>query len=232
MNPEREVEIKLWDWLMNRSVNVKNVFFNSKNEVMAPVFNVIVCQEKPDLLVLFFNTYSRHYEYMAIEVKDASSSKNVRDAANQIRDIYLKNYIENKTKYFIGGNEIKIDHFCIATQFSEFGHLKKKEFIETNEKVSGKYFGNKIVPHFEFSSTKEIYRNMLPGYSKYRKKNKLIGINLPSLGILISDVIIKLDKTELKLQSGCKGNPMYQCVIYNKNNNNKKGGFGQKLLKI
>lgn len=231
MNPERKIEIRLWDWLMNRSLNVKAVYFNSKNEVMAPIFKVKGLKKIPDLVVLFFNRISKEYEYMAIEVKDASSSKNVRDGA-KIYDTYLVNYIENKTKYYINSNEIKIKHFCIATQYSEYGHLKKSETIETNENIRGKYFGNSIVPYFEFSGTKEIYRNMLPRYSEYRKTKKLIRVDIPSLGILISDVIINFDKKELETQSGMCGMPLYQCVIYNKNNNRKRGGFMQNLIKI
>lgn len=231
MNPEREVEIKLWDWLINQGSTVKNVFFNSKNEVMAPIFKVTGLRKIPDLLVLFYNNYTKEYEYMAIEVKDASSSKNIRDGA-KIYDTYLKNYIEKKTKYLIDNKEIKINHFCIATQYSEYGHLKKKELIETNENIRGKYFGNKVVPYFEFSGTKEVYRGMLPRYSEYRKENKLIGQELPSLGILISDVIIKFDKNQLEVQSGMKGLPLYQCIMFNKNNNKKKGGFKQELLKL
>ncbi len=51
MNPERKVEIKLWDWLKTRGDSVNEVYFNSKNEVNAPVFRVEGNQKKPDLLL-------------------------------------------------------------------------------------------------------------------------------------------------------------------------------------
>ena len=199
IKPEREVEIKLWDWLkvQNKNGNVDEVYFNSKNQVMAPIFNVTGVKKIPDLLVLFYNSYSHKYEYMAIEVKDASKSINVRNGT-KIYSQYLVNYIENKSKYFIKDKEINISHFALATQNSPEGHIKNNEKLEFNDKVRGQSFGNKNVPYFEFISTKEIYRGILPDYSTYRKSNKLIGIPLPSLGILISDLLFTFDKSELE----------------------------------
>jgi len=231
MNPEREVEIKLWDWLKTKSNNVKEVYFNSVNEVNAPVFKVIGNCKIPDLIVRFENSYTKKYEYMAIEVKDASKSINVRNGT-KIYSEYLKNYIENKTKYFIKDKEIQIKHFSLATQYSPEGHLKNNEKLEFNDRVRGQSFGNKNVPFFEFISTKEIYRGMLSDYSANRKSKKLISIPLPSLGILISDVLLNFDMTELETQPGMKGNPIYQCTTYNPNGNKKRGGFQQCLMKI
>jgi len=231
MNSEREVEIKLWDWIKTKSYNVKEIFFNSINEVNAPIFKVRGNKKIPDLLILFLNPYTNEKQYMAVEVKDATNSINVRNG-RKIYDIYLKNYIKGKTKYFIDNQEIKISHFAIATQYSECGHLKKNEKLEFNEKVRGKSFGNKNVPFFEFISTKEIYRGMLSSYSQYRKSNKLISVPLPSLGILISDVLKKFDIIELERQYGMEGSPMYQCSTYNPNSNKGKGGFTQCLMKI
>ncbi len=231
MNPEREVEIKLWNWLKTKSNSVKEVFFNSKNEVSAPIFSVKGNKKIPDLLILFLNPYTKRNEYMAVEVKDASNSINTRNGS-KIYEKYLKNYIEGKTKYFINDKEINISHFSLATQFSEEGHIKKNEKLEFNENVRGKSFGNRNVPYFEFISTKEIYRGMLVSYSEYRKSKKLISIPLPSLGILISDVLINFDIKQLELQPGMKGNPMYQCSNYNPYGNKRKGGFQQCLMKI
>lgn len=230
MNPERQVEIKLWDWLKTKSHSVKEVYFNSKNEINSPVFRVIGKQTKPDLIIEIFNKYTTKKEFMAVEVKDASNSINVR-RGRKIYDEYLLNYIEGKTKYFIGCKEIKINHFAIATQYSPNGRLMKKESLEFNEKVRGQKWGNKIVWHFEYTRTKENYRSMLASYSEYRKNKKLSGVELPSLGIIISDVLKTFDIEELKRMPGSCGKPVFQCVKYNKNNF-KNGGFKQCLMKI
>jgi len=191
MNPEREVEIKLWDWLKCKSESVKNVYFNSKNEVGAAVFRITgEVKTKPDLVIEFVNPYTHDLEYMAIEVKDASKSGNVR-GGTKVFEEYLLNVVNNKTKYFVDDKEIKIKHFAIATQFSEEGHLKKNEGLEFNESMRGNTtIGNKIVPYFEFSGTKEIHRGMVTSFAKYRKDNKTGKKELPSIGILVSDVLI------------------------------------------
>ena len=117
MRSEREAEIKLWDWLINRNNgNVTEVFFNSKNEINCRIFKVRGDVRKiPDLVLKFINPYTGSINYMAIEVKDGKSSKNVRQG-NKIFTEYLLNYINGKSKYFIDGEEIKIDHFALTTQ--------------------------------------------------------------------------------------------------------------------
>jgi len=217
MRPEREVEIKLWDWLLNRSESVKEVLFNSKNEVGARKFNVKgEINTIPDLVVFFVNHYTGEYEYAAIEVKDASNSGNVRRGSKAFTE-YFKKYVEGKTKYFIEDNEIKINHFIVATQYSEEGHLMKNESVEFNEGVRGNTaIGNYIVPFKEFYKTKEFYRGMIHPFAEYRKKNNLSKTYLPSVGVLISDVITNFEKDEIKMQPGTKGMPMIQCVSYNK----------------
>ena len=229
MNPKREVEIKLWDWLMNRSKSVSNVYFNSKNEVMAPVFSIRgACRKKPDLIIEFENSYTHKNEFMVVEVKDASNSGNVRKGAKVFRE-YLLNYISGKTKYFINNEEIKIQHFSIATQFSEEGHLKQNEKAEFHESLRGNLsIGNKIVPYYEFTGTCEIYRSMVVVFSDYRKDNILSKIPLPSIGILISDVLLKFDIEEIRNQKGMKGMPIYQAVTFNE----RKKRWSQCLMKI
>lgn len=229
MNPERGVEIKLWDWLMNRSSSVVAIYFNSKNEVGSDMFTVRgECKKKPDLVIKFINRFTHKNNFMVVEVKDASNGGNVRKAADQLEE-YMLNYIEGKSKYFLNEEEIKINHFAIATQFSEEGHLRKIEQTEFNESMRGKIsLGNIIVPFFEFSGTKEIYRGMVHSFSKYRKDRKIGKNKLPSVGVLISDVILNFDREELKRQVGTKGMPIYQCVTFN---NNKKR-WSQCLMKI
>lgn len=229
MNPEREVEIKLWDWLRCRSKSVKNIYFNSKNEVGAEIFKVVgEIKTKPDLLIEFENPYTHYLEFMAIEVKDASNSGNVR-GGTKVFEEYLLNVVNEKTKYFVLGKEIKIKHFAIATQFSEEGHLRKNEGMEFNDSMRGKMkIGNKIVPFFEFSGTKEIHRGMVTSFAKYRKDNKIGKQELPSIGILISDVLINFSKDELEKQPGMMGRPIYQAVTFN----SWRGRWSQCLMKI
>lgn len=227
MRKERCIEIALWDWFKTKSKNVEEVYFNSKNEVNAPVFKVKGVRKIPDLIIKIWDNINKELSYMAIEVKDASISKNIRDG-RKIYEKYLINHFENKTKYFIDNKEIKINHFAIATQYSPGGKLFKKENIEFNKKVIGKYFANIILPKFEGIRTKENYRTMLSSYSEYRKKNKLTGKNMPSLGIIISDVLIKFDAEEVRIMSGFKGQPIFQCVLFKKN----KKRFQQCLMKL
>jgi len=230
MNPERKVEIKLWDWFKTHGENVIEIYFNSINEVGAPIFKVSGEQKIPDLLIETFNPLKNANEFIAVEVKDASKSINVR-SARKIYDVYLLNYINKKTKYLIKNKEIKINHFAIATQYSPNGRLTKKETLEFNENVRGKSWGNKVVWYFEYSRTKENYRGMLASYSEYRKNKKLKGIELPSIGIIISDVLKKFDIKELEIMPDVIGRPIFQCTKYNKNNF-KNGGFKQCLMSI
>ena len=176
----------------------------------------------------FENPYTHCLEYMAIEVKDASKSGNVR-GGTKVFEEYLLNVVNDNTKYFIGDVEIKINHFAIATQFSLEGHLKKNEGLEFNESMRGNTsIGNKIVPFFEFSGTKEIHRGMVTSFAKYRKDKKIGIKKLPSIGILISDVVLNFSKDELEKQPGTKGRPIYQAVTFN----SWKGRWSQCLMKI
>lgn len=230
MNPERKVEIKLWDWFITKSKSVKNIYFNSKNEVGANVFRVFgKTRTIPDLIIKFINPYTKNIEYMAIEVKNASAnSRNVR-SGSKVYEEYLLNYIKNKTKYFIDNKKIEINHFAIATQFSIEGHLFKNEKIEFHESIRGKTsIGNKIVPYCEFTKTCETHRNMIVSFSKYRKDNNLNKIKLPSIGIIISDILLNFNIEEIKNQPGMKGNPIYQAVTFNK----LKNRWSQCLMKI
>jgi len=102
MNPERAVEIKLWDWLMSKSNSVKNVYFNSKNEIGADIFKVIgIVKTKPDLVVEFENPYTHINEYMVIEVKDGSKGGGIVRKGTKVYEEYMLNFINEKTKYII-----------------------------------------------------------------------------------------------------------------------------------
>lgn len=235
MNPERKVEIILWDWLIKQP-NVNQVYFNDKNnEVNAPVFNVIGdSSEKPDLVIecILFNKK----EFIALEVKDGSKGTNVTSAC-KIFDKYIVNYIEKKTKYFINEKEIKIDRFGVATQYSIIGKLfKNHDDVIENEAITdkvGKNFLNKVVPKIEFTRTRQFLRQVISSYSQYRKKNNIK--EAPGLIILISNIIFNFSLEELKIQQGMKGQPIIQGIHYNPNKvirGIKKGGWQQCLIKL
>ncbi len=229
MKPEREVEIRLWDWLMNRNHgNIKEVFFNSKNELGCKIFKVKGSKRKiPDIVLKVNHPHTGAINYIAIEVKDGRLSGGVR-SGDKIGSEYLLNYIEGKTKYFIEDEEIKIDHFALATQFSEEGRLIRGDNLEFNEGVRGKKnIGGSIVPFYEFSGTKNIYRMLLSSFAKYRKDNE-VRTKLPSLGIFISDVLLNFDIDELKIQQGMKGLPVYQAITFNE----LKSRWSQCLMRL
>ncbi len=221
MNTERQIEIKLWNWLsksMRPFGNVLEIFFNSKNELGCRTFKVRGdLRTIPDLIIKFSNPYNGGINYMAIEVKDAKISKNVRDGLAKLPQEYLFNYIEGKTKYLVDGKEIKINHFAVSTQFSPEGHLYLGELPEINESMRGKTnIAGKTIPVWEFGRTKEGYRNMLSTYSKYRKDKKLSKKQLPSLGILISDNVLNYSRDEAKAIR-ISGNPLFQGIQFNTN---------------
>jgi hypothetical protein len=227
MNPERKVEIKLWNWFINSGVSVDKIFFNSKNEVSCPTFSVTGnIRTKPDLLIRFINPYTKEMQYMVVEVKDASKSGNVR-SGTKVFEEYLINYVNEDTKYLIDGEVIKINHFAIATQFSPEGKLMKNEVIVCNESMRGLTMKN-IVPNFEYSQTKELHRGMIHSFSKYRKDGKLDKKERPSIGVIISDLLTKFDSVELKLQGGVEGLPVYQAVTFNE----RRGRWTQCMMKM
>ncbi len=217
MNPEREVEIKLWDWFITSGDGIDKIFFNSKNEIGCDTFSVSGnIRTKPDLLIRFVNPYNKKIQYMAVEVKDASKSGNVR-SGKKVFEEYLINYINGDTKYFVENIEVQIVHFAIATQFSQQGKLYKHEVLVCNESMRGKVMRN-VVPNFEFSQTKELHRAMVHSFSKYRKDGKLDKKETPSIGVIVSDILMKFDKTEIELQNCMIGKPVYQSVVFNDKN--------------
>lgn len=188
INPERQVEIELWNWLMadSKPNNIVHVYFNSKNEVKAKVFKVKGIQKKPDLLVEVFDSYKKLY--YAIEVKDNSSSKNIL-MGSKIVDLYYPMYITGKTEYFIDDKKIKINGFLLASQSSINGFLFKEEEITDNwadTTKESKYTASKkykIIPRLEGKRTFEFIRFLWEIYGRIRNEFE----ERPSLGILIAN---------------------------------------------
>lgn len=224
IKPEAKSEIILWDWLREYG----EIYFNRKNILGVETFRVSgESKEIPDLL--FVGRIFGKKEVIAIEVKDGNAGSNVRNA-NKIFKKYLLNYLNKKTKYFIEDKEITIDRFLVATQFSPNGHLfGYGDFIQKNGSWINKSFIGRCCPKLEFVRTKDFGRMILQDYSHWRKEHEM-DKDKPSLGWLISDVILNFTEDELKVQDGMKGEPMIQGISWNKKLN-RWGQFFTKLWK-
>jgi len=186
MKPEEKVEIILWDWLKTKGKNVEEVYFNRKNCLGWKIFKINGIQKIPDMIIKINDSYG--IKYCVLEVKDCSKSINVL-MGSKIIDVYFKNYIENKTQYFIDDKKIEIDYFLIATQNSLKGYLFEQEEIIDNtlepEKKS-KYLAAtkyKIIPKKEGNRSFEFIRFLWQIYSKIRKEYE----RKCGLGILIGN---------------------------------------------
>lgn len=185
IKPERQVEIKLWNWLMadSKPNEVVNVLFNSKNELGWEKFKVKGSQKKPDLIIEL--TGKRFY---AVEVKDSSKSQNILHGS-KIVDLYYQNYVSGKTEYLVNDNKILLDGFLIASQDSLKGFLFKDEEVTDNwvDKVkASKYQASKIykiIPRIEGNRTFEFIRHLWVDYGKVRNMNEV----KPDIGILIGN---------------------------------------------
>lgn len=199
LKPEELIEIKLWSWLKTNKKHIKDIYFNRQcyatKELCAKVFTTKGINKKPDFLIEL-----DWGEFIAVEIKDASKSKNVYDAG-KILDIYLNNYHYGLTKYYINDIEIKISTFVIATENSELGRLFKEEhdcIIRDNIKESTNDQWRKVLatrrhePFYEYQGTSQFQRNLFSLYKRYRAlqddKFKEKGKEYPALGILISNI--------------------------------------------
>lgn len=222
---ESDAEIIIWQWLMTNP-NVYNIYLNRNSIYNIPTFRVEgESKEIPDL-VIACNLFGKE-EYIAIEVKNGEEGINIMKS-NKILNIYYKNYVEDKTSYFILDKPIKINRFMVATQYSKFGRLfRDNEFIINNGSGFMKdSWINKNVPLLEYSRTKDFGRMLMHDFSEFRKKNN-IKIS-PGIGWLISDNILNFDKKELEIQSGMIGKPLIQGVFYN----DKLKRWNQALIKF
>jgi len=184
MKPEEEAELIIWDWLKTKSQNVKEVYFNRENILGWKKFRVEGIQKKPDFIVCYDNGYGKNY--LAIEVKASENSHDIV-SARKIID-YLKNYLEKKTIYFVGDEEIKIKHFIIATENSPKGYLFWNEILIDNlaqpENTSKHYATHlKIIPRFEGNRTFEFIRTLWNIYGDIRNNYE----EKCGIGILIGD---------------------------------------------
>ena len=189
MKPEEKAEIILWDWLKpTKENNVKTIYFNRKNEINAPVFTTSGVNKKPDFLILINRGYGN--EIIGTEIKDSSSAKNIHDSGKIL--MYYENYISGKTKYFIDGQEIKINHFAVMSNESPKGKLflDDNELI-TNEKSSDGWRATNsklnLMPKQEYQRTSDFLRGLWSKWRTTKKELQLEKTKLPSIGIIISN---------------------------------------------
>lgn len=185
MRKEREVEIKLSNWIKSNNLNSKEVYFNSKNELDYEIFITKGRANKPDLVIKMDRGFG--VEYIAIEVKTSDNDRNVLDSG-KILDYYL-DYVTGKTQYYINCEEIKIKYFLVATENSINGFLFKNESVIINNliyKEQTKMLAEiGILPSMEYERTRQFTRDLVATFSRFRKNIELK--IKPSLGILMSD---------------------------------------------
>lgn len=185
MNPERKVEILLYNWLKNKGDNIKEVYFNSKNEINAPVFKVSGDQSKPDFIIKI--NINSNDEYCVVEIKDNSKSRNVKDS-DKILNLYMKKYLEKYTSYVINEKQIKIKYFLVATQDSLNGKLynKRDSLIDNYLDSKKKYLSEtlKLIPRYEGQRTYDFVRQLFRCHCDIRKNYE----EKCPVGILIADV--------------------------------------------
>lgn len=216
---EEKAEIILWDWLKTKGKYVEEVYFNRINKLNAPVFTTKGINKKPDLIIKINRGYE--IEFIAIEVKSSEQAKNIHDA-RKILD-YYKRYINNKTKYFIDDEEIKIKHFCVATENSPKGYLFMNEnviidnFIDNDvwRKTNAKY---SLEPNKEYSLTSMWVRRLWADFRFLRTQINMELLEKPSLGILISNFY--------------EENPSPYLMIMNYNGHSKKVKWGARWWEL
>ncbi len=182
MRPEEQAEIILWDWLKTKGKFVERIYFNRKNLLNWGTFRVVGDTKIPDFIIMMNDGYSTRY--YAIEVKPSNNSKDILKAS-KILDSYSKNYLKQKTEYFIGEEKIELNGFLIATDKSPEGHLFKTEsWIDNTLKEEGESKYNaavnyKLIPKKEGNRTFEFVRFLWQIYGEFRNDyNKKLDIGI------------------------------------------------------
>jgi hypothetical protein len=177
MRTEKDISIVLKAWFNKFGVNC---WLNEGSEK----FTTKLSQKKPDLII-----YSLQLnQYIAIEVKVGDNPTQIHNAC-KILD-YWEDYQNNKIKYFIDGNEIKISSFCVATIFSMNGKLFVDDsnpldsFITKQDSEWGKtQLKYKLEPRWEYPKTKTYLRSLWANWRRIRNKDQT------GIGVILADVL-------------------------------------------
>ncbi len=182
MRPEEQAEIILWDWLKTKGKFIEKIYFNRKNLLNWGTFRVVGDTKIPDFIIKINDGYKT--KYYAIEVKPSNNSKDILKAS-KILYSYSKNYLKQKTEYFIGEEKLELNGFLIATDKSPEGHLFKKEsWIDNTLKEEGESKYNaavkyKLIPKKEGNRTFEFVRFLWQIYGEFRNDyNKKLDIGI------------------------------------------------------
>jgi len=225
MKPEEKAEIKIWDWLKTKGINIIEIYFNRINQINALKFRVEGnSQEKPDFIVSFQGV--NEIEFIAIEIKDNKKSMQVQDSQKIIN--YYKKYFSKETKYFIENKEIKINYFLVATNNSPEGHLFKDELktgFQDNKEDHESLLKYNLFPRYEFQRTHDFMRSLTARFRDLRKEIN-IKEESPALGILIANpnplMVSKIDNI-----------PYMQIIKYlDKRFYGKKSQWSQKFWRL
>lgn len=178
---ETDVELQLAEWFLKHNMTI---YHNHKTQYFYKTFTTKGRKEKPDLLV-YMNSYPVK-GYIAIEVKDATSNKNIYDATKIID--YLNHYKNKETIYLINGKEINVHAFAVATQYSHIGKLFTDEKIvmpSQNDKWHERLQTYQNEPPKEYDKSKQYLRQMWATWRRTRTDTD------PALGIILSSQLIK-----------------------------------------
>lgn len=186
MNPEVKAEIMIYNWLRPK---VKNIYFNRKNILSAPVFNV-KGGKKPDLII-----EDKFGFFTAVEVKPTLKTNEILSGGKQLFYNYYLPYEKNETKYYIDKTEIIISNFVFCTENCIKGHIYQKNLGYIDNTISPRkkfVIDNKMIPEIEEIRTKDFSRELFSIFKHHRKENKeedyLENLYLAGLGILILDI--------------------------------------------
>ena len=182
MTTEQDVVDQLSDWLFDWGFEVYQNHTNKKYRCFSVSGE---SKRKPDLFI----THKELGDYWncIIEVKKGDCGMGEVIGGVKIIDYYF-NYCENKTKYYITGNNCPLTptNFLLATKYSPDGRLFK---VDINEepinpdgwRPIGIEYG--MLPKKEFSKTYTLIRTV---YKMWKPERRKEGVNL---GILLSDVL-------------------------------------------
>ena len=94
MNAEAKAEIIIYSWLRSK---VKEIYFNRKNKINAPVFQIVGNGSKtltPDLII-----HTKDNKYLVIEVKPANKSVKLSQGKNQLLERYWIPYAKGEVEF-------------------------------------------------------------------------------------------------------------------------------------
>lgn len=191
MKPEQQTEILLYGWLKPK---VKEIYFNQKNLLDAPVFKVkgLNYRRVPDFIV-----HTNQNKFIAIEIKPTSKDNSkVNEGQMQLFDDQYVNYIKGELQFFINGEEIEINTFLLATDHSKDsslfnlkdGHDNLRDNLkDADQHRAACILKYKTMPRFEYVRTHDLVRNLFKTHKQFLKRNIELVKKEAGLGILMAD---------------------------------------------